>query len=137
MLTVNELSKLENTTADAIRHYVKIGLLKPTRDINNGYKQFSNKDIKKLKFINHAKTLGFTLKDIDTIFSHSENHQSPCPMVRELIQHRIDNNKQKVKQLQILIERMDSALTLWQTKPNGDPDGHAICQLIESIDKQK
>jgi len=137
MLTVNELSKLENTTPDAIRHYVKIGLLTPTRNSNNGYKQFGHADVKKLKFIAHAKALGFTLKDIHTIFDHSENHQSPCPMVRELIQRRIEENKQKIEQLQSLIHQMNNALERWQTMPNGDPDGDAICHLIESIDEEK
>lgn len=134
MLTVNELSKLENTTPDTIRHYVKIGLLTPTRDSNNGYKQFNHADVKKLKFIAHSKALGFTLKDIHTFFDHSENHQSPCPMVRELIQRRIEENEQKVEQLQTLIHRMNNALELWQTMPNGEPDGDAVCHLIESLD---
>lgn len=36
MLTVSELSKVAQTTADAIRHYVRIGLLTATRDPDDG-----------------------------------------------------------------------------------------------------
>tara|TARA_R110002167_G_scaffold110531_1_gene281068 strand:- start:1759 stop:1989 length:231 start_codon:yes stop_codon:yes gene_type:complete len=61
MLTVNELSKEVEMTMDAVRHYVRIGLLSPSRDPVNGYKLFSHEDIKKAKFIGKAKLLGFSL----------------------------------------------------------------------------
>jgi len=64
MLTVSELSKAAKTTADAIRHYARIGLLAPSRAPVNGYKLFGGEDIKKVKFICRAKGLGFSLRDI-------------------------------------------------------------------------
>ena len=73
MLTVSELSKAAQTTPDAIRHYVRIGLLIPSRDPDNGYRLFSADDVKRVKFIRRAKGLGFTLRDIQTIFDHSED----------------------------------------------------------------
>jgi len=62
MLTVSELSKVAQITPDAIRHYVRIGLLKPSRNPDNGYRLFTNGDIKKVQFIYRAKGLGFTLR---------------------------------------------------------------------------
>jgi len=67
MLTVSQLSKVTNTTPDAIRHYVRIGLLKPARCPDNGYKLFSDDDVKKAEFIRRAKGLGFTLRYDQTI----------------------------------------------------------------------
>ena len=133
MLTVSELSKAAQATADAIRHYVRIGLLTPSRDPVNGYKLFSDDDIKKVKFIRQAKGLGFTLRDIQTIFDHSNDGRSPCPAVRDMIQQRIDGNRSKLAELNSLQQRMDDALDKWQAMPDGEPDGEAICHLIESI----
>jgi len=137
MLTVSQLSKVTNTTPDAIRHYVRIGLLKPARCPDNGYKQFSDGDVKKAEFIRRAKGLGFTLRDIQTIFDHSDDGRSPCPAVRDLIQKRIDQNRCRLADLNNLQQRMDDALGKWKSMPDGEPDGEAICHLIESIDRLK
>ena len=133
MITVSELSKAAQTTTDAIRHYVRIGLLSPTRNPDNGYKLFSEADIKKVKFIRQAKGLGFMLRDIQTIFDHSADGQSPCPAVREMIQDRINENRARLAELNNLQQRMDEAVTKWTLMPDGEPDGEAICHLIESV----
>ncbi|NOY62046.1 MAG: MerR family DNA-binding protein [Gammaproteobacteria bacterium] len=133
MLTVGELSKTTQATADAIRHYVRIGLLTPTRNPDNGYKLFDCDDIKRVKFIRRAKGLGFSLSDIQTIFDHSNNGRSPCPVVRNIISQRIDENRARLAELNALQQRMDDALDRWKSMPDGEPDGEAICHLIESI----
>lgn len=130
---MSELSKLTETTVDAVRHYVRVGLLSPLRNPENGYKLFNQTDIKKVKFIRRAKGLGFTLRDIQTIFDHCNDGRSPCPAVREMICLRIDENRSRLKELNQLQQRMDEALEAWKTMPDGDPDGEAICHLIESI----
>lgn len=135
MLTVSALSKAAQTTPDAIRHYVRIGLLKPSRNPDNGYRLFSSDDVKKVQFICRAKRLGFTLREIDTIFDHGRSGQSPCPTVREMIRQRINENREKLAGLNQLQQRMDSALERWKTMPDKEPDGEAICHLIESITK--
>jgi len=133
MLTVSELSKTAETTADAIRHYVRIGLLTPSRNPDNGYRLFSDDDVKKVRFIRRAKGLGFTLHEIQTIFNQGNAGQSPCPAVRDMIRQRINENRERLAELNRLQQRMDSALEKWESMPDGEPDGKAICHLIESI----
>jgi len=133
MLTVSELSKAAQVTPDAVRHYVRLGLLKPQRHSVNDYKLFSDRDIKKVKFIRQAKGLGYTLADIQVIFDHSTRGQSPCPAVREIIQRRIKENEARLDELAMLQNRMAVAVEHWKTMPDGEPDGEAICYLIESM----
>jgi MerR family Zn(II)-responsive transcriptional regulator of zntA len=133
MLTVSELSKEVEMTSDAVRHYVRIGLLFPSRDPVNGYKLFSREDIKKAKFIGKAKSLGFTLQDIRTIFEHSNTGETPCLAVRNMIQQHIDNNRVRLAELNKIQQRMETAVQKWSAMPDGTPDGKAICHLIESI----
>ncbi len=134
MFTVGELSKETQTTADAIRHYARIGLLSPSRNPENNYKLFSNDDVKRLKFICRAKKLGFTLQDIKVIFEHCSHGDSPCPLVRDTIEQRIEHNRAVLTELIAMQQRMDDALKKWKTMPDGSPDGAAICHLIESIE---
>lgn len=133
MLTVSVLAKESESTVHAVRHYTRIGLLQPRRNKNNGYKIYHDRDIILLKFINNAKELGFTLKEISKILDEADNGNSPCPIVREIIIKRIDENRQKIKQLKKLQQKIVKAKTKWDEMEDALPDGHSVCHLIESF----
>ena len=133
---VKQLAKLCKVPADTVRHYTRIGLLKPDRDPDNGYYKYRVSDSKRLEFIKKAKSLGYSLKEIEQILAESRKGKSPCPMVRELINRRIHENRAHLEQLMELQNRMETALISWENMPNGVPDGDSICHLIESTDIQ-
>jgi MerR family transcriptional regulator, Zn(II)-responsive regulator of zntA len=135
MLLVNELAKQCEVTTDAIRYYTRLGLLKPERNTDNDYRLYNKVEIKRLKFIHRAKQLGYTLNEITQIFQECEKGKSPCPKVREIIQRRIVENRKKIDQALDLQERMEDALAHWKDMPDGVPDGHTTCSLIESFDE--
>jgi hypothetical protein len=60
--------------------------------------------------------------------------ESPCEDVRRIIQDRIEENRIKIREMQNLQERMEQALERWESMPDGVPDGHSICHLIESFE---
>jgi len=131
---VKQLAKLCKVPVDTVRHYTRIGLLKPDRDPANGYYQYRVSDSKRLDFIKKAKSLGYSLKEIEHILAESRKGKSPCPLVRELINRRIQENRAHLEQLMELQLRMENALTSWEKMPDGVPDGDSICHLIESTD---
>ena len=134
MYTVNELAKHSNAPAHVVRYYLRIGLIEPSAQQENGYRLFAPEQTTRLRFIRLAKQLGFTLNEIRQILQHSERHESPCQDVRKIIQNRIDENRTKIDEMIKLQDRMESALALWQTMPDGEPDGHSVCHLIESFE---
>lgn len=134
-MTVIELAKLAGVAPDVIRYYARIGLLRPTRNAANNYRKFSENDVKYVRFIRRAQRLGFTLSEIAEIINKSRQGTTPCPMVRETIQRRIEENRHSLNHLIALQNRMERALTQWQGMPDGTPDGHAICVLIEAIEE--
>lgn len=133
MFKVSELAKRASVTPDTVRHYVQIGLLHPQRHPVNHYKLFELDDIHRLNFIRQAKNLGFTLVEISEILGHAHAGESPCPQVREIIHHRIVENRMRLDELVSLQKRMETALTLWQDMPDGVPDGNSVCHLIEEV----
>lgn len=135
MMTVAKLARETRVSTDTIRYYVRVGLLSPGRQEDNNYQLFSSNDANRLKFIHHAKQLGYTLKEIRQIIEESESGHSPCPIVREIIQSRIQENRRKLQELQALQDRMENALKHWNDMPDGVPDGHCICHLIESVNE--
>ena len=132
-MTVTELAKRAGVTPDVVRYYARIGLLKPSRRPDSGYKQFTETDAKRLQFIRRSQRLGFTLSEIAEIIHKSSKGKTPCPMVRDIIQLRIGEIGSQLDELIALHERMKRALKQWKKMPDGVPDGHAICYLIESV----
>jgi len=132
MMTVADLSKHSGVTSHAVRYYSRIGLLKPGRNPENGYRIFDRTDISRLRFIRQAQSLGFTLEEVADILEESGKGNSPCPKVREILRHRIEENRHKLEELKNLQERMEHALVHWAGMPDGMPDGHSVCHLIES-----
>lgn len=133
-LTVAQVAKKTGATPDAIRHYCRIGLLRPRRDRRSGYKQFNASDIQRLNFVSKAKRLGFTLREITEIIRKSTAGHTPCPFVRVIVAVRIVENDRNLAELNLLQIRLKQAAAEWATMPDGIPDGEAICHLIESFD---
>lgn len=133
MFTVIDLARQAEVTPDTVRHYVRIGLLSPEENPHNGYKIFDQDDIKKVQFVRQAKNLGFTLTEIGKILEQSTKGDSPCPQVREIIQRRIIENRTKLKAMNALQKRMESALKQWESMPDDFSGNGSVCHLIESF----
>ncbi|HHJ13177.1 MAG TPA: MerR family transcriptional regulator [Gammaproteobacteria bacterium] len=135
-LTVTQLAQLSGTTPDTVRYYTRMGLLRPARNPDNGYRLFQPRDAKRLAFIRQAKQLGFTLSEIASITHDAERKHSPCPQVRTILERRIAENRRKLDELIALQARMEQALKQWRDLPDGVPDGESVCYLIESFDPE-
>ena len=133
MLTVTELANRSGATPHAVRYYTRMGLLRPERNPDNGYHLYKPRDVDGLLFIRQAKQLGYTLNEIKVIVHDADKGQSPCPRVRKILQQHIVENRRHLEELMALQTRMEKALLDWADKPDGVPDGHSVCHLIESF----
>src|SRR5688500_383332 len=105
-MTAAVLSRKADVPLFTVRYYTRTGLLKPSRDLRNGYKIYKAADRDRLRFIAAAKELGFTLAEIEEILEHAAHGDSPCPMVREIVEKRIDENKKKIREMKRLQKRL-------------------------------
>ena len=133
MVTAGVLAKQSNVPLFTVRHYTRIGLLKPSRDSRNGYKIYLPSDTTRLRFIVAAKALGFTLHEIAEILDEAKHGNSPCPMVREITTRRIEENRRKIREMKRLQQKMENALKDWEKMDNSMPNGDSVCHLIESV----
>ena len=131
MKTVSQLAKTAKVTAETVRYYSRLGLLEAQRDPHNGYQLFDQNAVHRLAFISHSRALGFSLKDIEAILKQSTQGDSPCPMVRDMLRQRVPLVAAKIRLLEAQMARMQLALEQWQSMPDGVPDGHHICHLVE------
>ncbi|WP_400243253.1 MerR family transcriptional regulator [Niallia sp. JL1B1071] len=66
-MKIGEFVTLLNTTKDTVRHYEELNLLTPSWQ--NNKKEYSEKEILDFQVVKELKEYGFTLKDIQLIFS--------------------------------------------------------------------
>jgi MerR family transcriptional regulator, Zn(II)-responsive regulator of zntA len=130
-MQVHELATRAAIAPHVVRYYARLGLLRPVRDPGNKYQHFSQADLQRLAFIRKAKRLGFTLGEVRLVLEMSRKGKTPCPLVREVVRRRVADNAHDLAELITLQQRMQSALRKWRRMPDGVPDGHAICRLIE------
>jgi DNA-binding transcriptional MerR regulator len=129
---VREVARAAGVSPEAVRFYARIGLLQPSRDHRNGYRTFSEWDVRVVRFTKSAQGLGFTLAEIKTLVSTAKDGATPCPMVREVIARRVAETDRELDAMVALRDRMADAVRRWRRKPDRLPDGNAICHLIES-----
>ena len=79
-----------------IRYYDKIGLLKPSFVMENGYRQYSDLDLLKLQKILSLKHLGFSIEEIFPMVMDNTNLKESFDLQIDLIEDKI-NHLQSLK----------------------------------------
>lgn len=133
-MKVSDLAGAAGVSADTVRFYTRAGLLHPQRDPHNGYQRYAAADLQRLRFARKARQLGFSLKEVTAILGDADEHRSPCPHVRDLFAQKLAAVEQQLAELTELRDRMRAATRQWRKMPDGAPDGHTICRLIEHWD---
>jgi len=132
-MKVSELAEKLQVPPDTVRFYTRIGLLQPRLNPGNGYKSYRQQDYLRLRFILTARNLGFSVKDIEHILAESDAGHCSCPLVREIIEKRLQETEQLFEQTLALRNRMMLAIDHWKDKPDMAPTGDMICHLIEEF----
>ena len=130
---VIEMARRLGVTADTVRFYTRIKILKPGKNKANGYREYSEKDYNRLRFVLSARQLGFSVEDIQEILNHADKKKSPCPTVRRLIDQRLHETERQLRETLKLRDRMQQAVLEWSQKPDKAPTGHMLCHLIEEF----
>ena len=116
MYTVKQLSKLAGVTPRTLHHYDEIGLLKPSRVGENGYRYYGEESLLRLQQILFYRELGLPLEDIKklmgrrdfdvvgALYGHKEALKNQVTRLNRLI-HTVDNTINHLKGNIIMSEK--------------------------------
>ena len=117
-----ELSQLTQVSVRALHHYDKIGLLKPSMRLSNGYRLYSEKDLLKLQQIIALKFFGFDLNQIKLLLAKQDDVVKNFAMQAKFLQEKADAFQEASTILKRVTERCgDDQSIPWEN----------IIQLIE------
>jgi MerR family copper efflux transcriptional regulator len=106
-LTIGQLATQAQVNRETVRYYERRRLLsRPSRSIS-GYRVFSDDAVRRLRFIRHAKMLGFSLNEIRELLTLRVSSVGTCDRVRERTLAKIADIDHKIRSLR----QMKSTLT--------------------------
>lgn len=120
---IGELSDLFNISVDSIRYYEKNGLIRPTRNKNNGYREYSLDDFQTLVMIRELLGLNFHKQQISEFLKNRtvSGTMNMLDVELSIIEEKINTLQQKKEQITnrlhaLQIIRSESADTSIQLK---------------------
>ncbi len=129
-MSIGQLAKDAGVGVDTIRYYERDGLLSPAGRLASGYRRYGVTELKRLRFIRRAKALGFSLEDIRSLLTLSE--QQSVAEVKRAAQTKLTDIEQRINEL----ERIRSGLrTLIAACPgHGRADA---CPILNALTYQE
>lgn len=99
--SIGEVSKLYDISKDTLRHYDKIGILKPYINKSNGYRYYSIKHLDQLELILSNKDLGISLSDIKNSMESDDLNEYKGLVIKQeiLINQKIEALKRLEKKI--------------------------------------
>src|SRR5713101_8484236 len=106
-LTIGQLAQQAHVNRETVRYYERRRLLqRPSRSLA-GYRVFSDDALRRLRFIRHAKMLGFSLEEIKELLALQVRSVDTCDRVRARTLTKVADIEGKIEALQ----RMRRALS--------------------------
>jgi Cu(I)-responsive transcriptional regulator len=126
-MNIGRVSEASGVSRRMIRHYEKLGLIPTLPRQESGYRDYSEADLHRLRFIAKARDLGFPLDRIQVLLNLWNDRGRASAEVKALATARAQELQRKVAAL----EAMRRALIDLAERCHGDtrPD----CPIIEEL----
>jgi len=126
-MRIGEVAEVTGVPAKTIRYYEEIGLIPPALRGDNGYRQYRRQDVEILRFIQRARGLGFSVKDVSSLLALWRDTDRASADVKAVALAHIDAIDVRIAEL----ESMRNTLTHLTNRCHGDdrPD----CPILEDL----
>lgn len=132
MYRIGQIAKLADVTPDTIRYYEKQQMMDHEVRTEGGFRLYTEKDLQRLKFIRHARQLGFTLDSIRELLSiriDPEHHT--CRESKSIVQARLSEVQARIEELQTMqrsLQRLNDACC-------GTAHSSIYCSILETLEQ--
>jgi MerR family copper efflux transcriptional regulator len=131
-LSITDLARQSRVPTSTLRYYDRLGLLASEGRSDNGYRQYDDRSLDRLRFIGRAKELGCSLEEIAALLTAFDascaDVQGP---LRELVDDRIRVAQNRVAELVALSAELQQRRHALAVDPTAGPCGPG-CACLES-----
>lgn len=126
-MNIGEAAQATGVSAKMIRHYESVGLFPTPRRTEAGYRQYSSGEVHTLRFIRHARDLGFSILQIGELVSLWQDRGRPSRQVKALAEAHILELERKAEDLLAMKATLEHLVQ--RCRGDGRPD----CPIIDSL----
>ena len=130
MLTRGRLAARTGCNIETIRYYESIGLMPAPARTASGYRNYSEEHLRRLNFIQRARSLGFSSEKIQGLLELTDSGGDHTRAdVKSLTEAHIEEISQKIRDLQKIKRRLS------QISSHCDGSGRSAktCPILESL----
>ena len=124
---IGQAAALTGVSAKMMRHYEAIGLASPSGRTFANYRLYNDADLHRLRFIKRGRSLGFSIKQIETLLALWDNPQRASAEVKQLARAHAKELAEKIRELQA----MQRTLETLAKRCHGD--GRPACPILEDL----
>tara|TARA_B100000989_G_scaffold61875_1_gene42628 strand:- start:211 stop:603 length:393 start_codon:yes stop_codon:yes gene_type:complete len=129
MMNIGKAAKLSNLTIKTVRYYANIGLVKPQQNISSGYREYTDGEVAKLKFIGKARKFDFSIHECKELLSLYEDKKRTSKEVKKITLEKISQLDSKLRDLNDL----KNELSLLANNCHGDDKPN--CPILDELSK--
>ena len=130
-MKIQEFAQLTGLSTRTIRYYETIGILTFPRRTPNGYREYSEHDLSRARFVAGARSLDLSLDEIREILAMQDRREAPCRTLLHLIEHKANYIEERIRLLKQMEIDLRELHQLGLTFPTDDIDGkNCICHLV-------
>ena len=128
---IGQVAKSAGVTVETIRFYERQALIPEPRRTESGYRLYTSETIRRVRFIQRAKELGFSLKDIHALLMLRNKPGAACAEVSAQALQKIVEVEQKIADL----KRIRRTLTGLVERCDGEAD-LSECPILDALDEK-
>ncbi len=127
-----ELSRLTGISTDTLRHYERLGVLPKPPRTNGGYRDYPPNSLERVRLVQSALKVGFSLTELATILRMRDRGEVPCHRVRAIAEHKLEDVKQQINDLLGMRDQLERILKDWDARLARTGRGKPA-RLLESL----
>jgi DNA-binding transcriptional MerR regulator len=132
LLRIGEIARQAGVSPATVRHYERKGLLPAAVRSASGYRGFPAGTIERMKLIQCAMAVGFTLNELSRILRRRDSGGAPCHDVHLLAREKLAELTRRKKDLDRLCRLLESTLRRWEVALEKIPRGKRA-GLLDSL----
>ena len=126
-MNISDTATQTGLSSKTIRYYESISLVPAPGRRANGYREYEDKDIKRLKFLRQARHFGFSIDECRLLLDLYQNPLRKSAEVHELVEKKLLDVDRRINELQTMRDLLGELVAAC---PNDqEPD----CAIIDSM----
>ncbi len=128
-ITIGRLAEAAGVNLETVRYYESIKLMPPPARTGAGHRAYDPAHVQRLRFIRHARELGFGIDAIRALLMLTEPGHRSCAEVREVASAHLEEVRAKLAHL----TRLEGILSETISRCSGEPT--PACPVLDMLDE--